>query len=222
MIARHEFRQELDLISRRIELLFGEVEHALARSVTALLDGDERLASQTISHDDLIDQLTVSTEEAVILTIARHAPVASDLRYLLSVLRVSNDLERCGDLALRVAKQVYDKTWLAHIEEFRPHLQHLGDTASEALSATAQAWSERDANAWRRIEEIDVTMDGLYADFLDCVEELEGPRTGEIAVRCVIAGQALERIADHAVSIAQRIRYLVSGEPEGLEAEVAP
>ncbi|MCC7076407.1 MAG: phosphate signaling complex protein PhoU [Acidimicrobiia bacterium] len=217
-----EFQEELEITERRIELLFGEVEHALQRAVTALAQGDERLASETISHDDLIDQLVVSTEEAVILTIARNQPVASDLRYLLSVLRISNDLERCGDLALRVCKQVFDKTWMVHADEFRPHLERLGEAALRALRASGQAWSERDDKAWMKIEEMDVEVDGIFADFLDTVEELEGPRTGEIAIRCVIAGQALERISDHAVSITQRIRYLVSGEPEGLVGEIRP
>lgn len=217
-----EFQEELEITDRRVELLFGEVEHALQRAVTALSHADERLASETISHDDLIDQLVVSTEEAVILTIAKNQPVASDLRYLLSVLRISNDLERCGDLALRVCKQVYDKAWMTHVEEFRPHLERLGEGALRSLRAAAQAWSERDASAWQRIEEIDVEVDGVFADFLDIVEELEGPRTGEIAIRCVIAGQALERISDHAVSIAHRVRYLATGEPEGLVGEVRP
>jgi phosphate transport system protein len=217
-----EFEEELEISDRRVELLFGEVEHALQRAVTALAQGDERLASETISHDDLIDQLVVSTEEAVILTIARNQPVASDLRYLLSVLRISNDLERCGDLSLRVCKQVFDKTWMSHAEEFRPYLERLGEGALHALQAAGQAWSERDGEAWSQIEEMDVAVDGIFADFLGCVEDLEGPRTGEIAIKCVIAGQALERISDHAVSIAQRIRYLVSGEPEGLVGEVGP
>ena len=221
-MTRTEFQSELDLVERRVELLFGEVENAVLRSITALVEDDRRMATETISHDDLIDQLTVSTEEAVIMIIARHAPVASDLRYLLSVLSISSDLERCGDLSLRVAKQVFDKNWMARSEQLRASLGALGEAALRSLRMSAQAWSDRDAEAWRKVEESDVAVDDLYIDFLEQVRSHEGPRTGEVAVHSVIAGQALERIADHAVNISQRIRFLVTGEPEGLVGEVAP
>ena len=75
-----------------------------------------QVARDTIKHDDLIDELTLSTEEAAIRAIALQAPVAGDLRYLLSVMTIAGDLERCGDLALRVAKQVFDREWIGRAD----------------------------------------------------------------------------------------------------------
>lgn len=221
-MTRELFEQELDSVERRIELLFGEVEHAVHRAVTALLEQDEDLARETIKHDDIIDELTLATEESVIREIALQAPVAGDLRYLLSVMSIAGDLERCGDLALRVAKQVFDREWIGRAEHLRPTLRRLGDAALVPLRLAAQAWSERDGDAWTEIESSDVAVDKLYGDFLDEVAALQGPRTGEVAVRSHIAAQALERIADHAVAIGHRIRFYVKGEHEGLADEIGP
>lgn len=221
-MTRLEFEEELDFVERRVELLFGEVEHAVQRAVTAVIEDDETLARDTIKHDDLIDELTLSTEEAVIRTIALQAPVAGDLRYLLSVMTIAGDLERCGDLALRVAKQVFDREWIGRADHLRPLIRRLGDAALATLRMSAQAWSDRDGDAYEAIEASDLDVDALYADFLEEVGRLQGPRTGEIAVRSHIAAQALERIADHAVAIGHRIRFYVKGEHEGLADEIAP
>ncbi len=222
MTTRHDFQDDLDLLETRVELLFAEVEHAVDRSVAALENGDENLARETIAHDDLIDEITVSIEEAVILMIARQAPVASDLRYLLSVLRISSDLERSGDLALRVAKQALLPVWLDRAQAIRPMIGRLGQCALEALRAAGKAWHDRDEGAWEDIESLDTQVDTQYASLLDELRQLEGPQMGDVAVHALIAGQAIERIADHAVAIAQRVRFLVTGKPEGLAGEIGP
>lgn len=220
--ARHDYQQDLDLLARKIEVLFGEVENSVQRATTALLEGDRDLAQQTIKHDDLIDELTIAVEEDVIKVIALQAPVATDLRYLLSVLRISSDLERSGDLALRVAKQVFDQSWIARADHLKPFMRRLADASATAFGRAAEAWSARDDSAWEDVEQIDFDVDNEYARILEEVRNLEGPQSGDIAIHCLIAAQALERIADHAVSITQRIRYLVTGEPEGLVGEISP
>lgn len=219
---RHEYQEALDLLARRIEVLFGEVENSVQRATTALLEGDRDLAEETVKHDDLIDELTVSIEEEVVAVIARQSPVASDLRYLLSVLRVASDLERCGDLALRVAKQVFDMSWIARAEHLRPLLKQLGDTSLKAIGHAAEAWAARDGEAWKEVERIDFEVDSAYGQMLEELRDLGGPQAGEVVLKAIVAGQALERISDHAVSITQRLRYLVTGQPEGLVAEISP
>ncbi len=209
-------------LARQVDVLFGEVENSVQRSVVALVEGDEALARAAIEHDDVIDRLTVSLEESVIESIAEQAPGPTDLRYLLSVLRISSDLERCGDLALRVAKQVFDQAWIARAEGLRPYIRHLGDAALHSLMMAAQAWADRDETAWRKIEEADFGVDADYAEIVQYLRGLGGPHTGEIAVNSLIAAQALERIGDHSVSIAHRIRFLVTGERGALVDGVAP
>jgi len=221
-MIREGFENELDFVERRVELLFGEVEHAVHRAVTALVELDEELARETIKHDDLIDELTLATEESVIKEIALQAPVAGDLRYLLSVLSIAGDLERCGDLALRVAKQVFDREWIGRAEHLRPTLRRLGEAALATLRRASTAWTDRDGDAYEDLEVLDVRVDTIYGEFLEEVGALEGPRTGEIAIRGHIAAQALERIADHAVAIGHRIRFYVKGEHEGLAGEIGP
>lgn len=220
--TRQEFQAELDFIERRVELLFGECEVAVQRAVAALVEGRPDMARDTIAHDDLIDELTLSTESAVFEVIARQAPVARDLRFLISVLRVISDLERCGDLSIRVAKQVFDQTWLARAERLKPVIARLGALAHTMLVRAGEAWTARDPDAWQAIEETDVELDSEFLSFMELIRGLEGVDTAHVAVNSLIAGQALERIGDHAVCIGQRIRFLVSGEAEGLAGEIAP
>jgi phosphate transport system protein len=219
-LARASFQQELEQLGLQVELVAARVGVSLERMREVLQTGDLGLADRAISDDDHIDAMVVSLTERTYDLIRREAPVAFDLRYLVSVLRVLEELERIGDVALRVVKQAADQPLLAG----HPRLFAIADqlaTVAEGLFRTViDAWSAQDATMVADLSERSAAVDDAYRVLLDEILELDGPGAVQVAVVAVVVGRALERIADHTVIVGERLGYLLTGDPAYLASEV--
>lgn len=199
-----------------------KVDEALQRSREVLLTGDLELADRVVAADDEIDDMLVSLTERCYDLLVRQAPVASDLRLVVSVLRIISDLERVGDLCLRIVKLAPEQPLVASEEATFEILRHMGEEASLLFKAAIRAWSTQDVSIATTLEQRDDAMDRHYATLTERVMRLEGPDAVPIAVQTISAGRALERIADHSVMIGERLRYMITGLMEPLSNEVGP
>lgn len=219
-LVRRSFQGELDQLRLQVELMGIKVDHNLERLRVVLAVGDEVAAAAALACDDEIDAMNVSLTERCYDLLAREGPVASDLRFIVSVLRILSELERVGDLALRVVKLNPERhLWASNAVTF-DILVSMGDTAVDAYRDALRAWSAQDlglaTDLATRVRAMDLHYEHLMAELL----RLRGDDAVRIATATLIAGRSLERIADHAAIVGARLRYLLTGDPDHLSAEV--
>lgn len=218
--ARASYQAELEQLRLQVELMGVRVDQNLERMRQVLQEGDEREAALALAGDDEIDAMQVSLTERCYDLLAREQPVASDLRLIVSVVRITGELERIGDLALRVAKLAPDQPRLRAEPEIFDLLVALADQALDhyrtALRAFAAESVELAAEVMAGSPEPGLLSDRLVAE----VHRLSGEDAVAVAVKAMTAGQALSRIDDHTRVLGARLRYLFTGEPDHLAAEV--
>jgi phosphate transport system protein len=217
---RHGFREELDQLRLQVELMGVRVDENLERMRVALRNGDEVVAAQAFEADNEIDAMNVSLTERCYLLLGRESPVASDLRFVVSVLRIVSELERIGDLALRVVKLTPKHVLLERSDVLYDVLLSLADEAVEMYRLALRAWSAQDLRLATELATQNRSLDLYYERLMAELKRLDGPEAVAIAMTAFTAGRALERIADHGAIIGARLRYLITGEPAHLAAEV--
>jgi phosphate transport system protein len=217
---RHGFREELDQLRLQVELMGVRVDENLERMRDALRTGDEHLAALAFDADNEIDAMNVSLTERCYLLLGRESPVASDLRFVVSVLRIVSELERVGDLALRVVKLTPKHPLLVRSDVLFDVLVSLADEAVETYRVALRAWSAQDLHLATEIATQHRSLDLYYERLMGELKRLDGPDAVAIAMGAFTVGRALERIADHSRIIGARLRYLITGEPAHLAAEV--
>ena len=187
---------------------------------SVLHHGDVGEAALAVEADDEIDAMQVSLTERCYDLLAREQPVASDLRLIVSVVRITAELERIGDLALRVAKLTPDHALLRSSTEIFDLLAALADLALDHYRLALRAFAAQSADLAEEIAsgspEVSLLTDRLVGE----VHRLEGDDAVPVAVKAMAAGQALSRIDDHARILGARLRYLFTGDPDHLAAEV--
>jgi phosphate transport system protein len=199
-----------------------KVDEALQRSTSVLLTGDVALAEEVTAGDDDIDAMFVSLTEKCYDLLIRQSPVASDLRLVVSVLRIISDLERTGDLCLRLVKLAPEHRLLAADGEIFSILCEMAREASDLFRLGVRAWSSQDLRLAISLEQRDDAMDAHNARLMKAILALEGPGAASQAVQSVLAGRSLERIADQSVMIGERLRYMLTGDVESLSKEIGP
>lgn len=217
---RKSFHDELDQLRLQVELMGVKVDQNLERMRHVLVEGDEVAAVAAVACDDEIDAMNVSLTERCYDILARENPVASDLRFVVSVLRILSELERVGDLALRVVKLNPERhLWARNVDTY-DLLVSMSDTAVDAFRDALRAWSAQDlalaTELATRVRNMDMHYERLTAELL----RLTGQDAVRIATSTLIGGRSLERIADHAAIVGARLRYLLTGDPDHLSAEV--
>ena len=189
------------------------VQVAVARATQALLTADAEIAERVISDDAAIDAARERVEERSFELLALQQPVASDLRMLVAALRMVADLERMGDLSVHVAKVARLRVpQLAVPAEIVPTIERMATVAEKMVGTVAGIIAERDVEGARRLEEDDEEMDQLRRSSFRLMLDDSWPHGVEPAVDIALLGRYYERIADHAVSLARRVVYLVTGE----------
>jgi phosphate transport system protein len=206
---RKRFHHQLDEIDSRVIRLFALVTEGVAAASESLLAGDTEMARRLAGRDALVDQLEADVEQVAERELVTQAPMARDMRYLVSVLRVVPELERSGDLAEHIAQRATTGLALRLTPTVRGLLEQLGATCVEMWQGAADAWAERDADAAERLDTTDDRIDSLHDQL---VEELgKGDIALPDAMQATLVGRFYERLGDHAVHIAERIRYLAIG-----------
>jgi phosphate transport system protein len=214
------FHEELEQLRLQVDLMGVRVDENLERARTVLRTGDERTVAAACRCDDDIDAMNVSLTERCYLLLTRESPVASELRFVVSVLRIVSELERVGDLALRIVNLASEVEALASHTVVWDILDAVADEAVELFRTALRAWSAQDLDLATTLATEPRHLDLHYERLVAELQRLEGPDAVRTAMDAFVAGRALERIADHSAIIGARLRYLLTGEPAHLRAEV--
>jgi phosphate transport system protein len=210
---RNAYFDQLDTIVDDLVAMTYEVQVAVARATRALLTADAEVAEQVISDDAAIDAARERVENKSFELLALQQPVAKDLRMLVAALRMVADLERMGDLSVHVAKVARLRVpQVAVPAELVPTIQRMAQVAEKMVGTAAVVIAERDVDGARRMEEDDEEMDLLRRSSFRLMLDEAWPHGVEPAVDIALLGRYYERIADHTVSLARRVVYLVTGE----------
>ena len=212
MTMRKAFHEDLEKISQDLVEMTRFAGSAIGRATTALLDADVTLAESVIAADAELDRLREELDEASIDLLARQQPVATDLRTVVTSMRMSADLERMGDLARHVAKVArlrYPNS--AVPAEFRDIIVDMGRVAESIVLKAGAIIAARDVEAARSLESDDDAMDALHRRFFERISSADWSHGTEAAVDMTLVSRYYERFADHAVSVAHRVIYLVTG-----------
>ena len=208
---RDVYHDQLDAVVSDLVEMTNTVSNAMARATTALLDCDLPLAEAVIAGDSAIDDVYHDIEERALLMLARQQPVASDLRTIVTSLRMVADIERAGDLALHVAKVARRRYPLSAVpKELRSTILDMGQVAQRLMTKTGDVIAGRDVQLAHEIERDDDQMDDLHRALFTLI--LEQQLGLETAIDITLVGRYYERFGDHAVSVARRVVYLVTGE----------
>ncbi len=217
---RLQYSAELDQLRLQVELMGIRVDENLERMRELLQQSSETLARYAVEVDDDIDAMNVSLTERCYHVLARETPVASDLRLVLAVVRVSGELERIGDLALRVVKLWPDLPMMGLHERSFDILSVMAEQAVERFRSALRAWATQDLELATDLATSRWSMGMLNDQLVESLMHSNGPDAVPCALRFMTAGQALDRIADHSALIGVRVRYLLTGDPAHLAAEV--
>ncbi|NJC69309.1 phosphate signaling complex protein PhoU [Planosporangium thailandense] len=210
---REEFRADLLQVGRTLVAMAEAIQAAMQRATHALLKADQTDAEQVCDRDAEIDALYRIVEDKVYDVIARQAPVASDLRMVLTALHVAGDLERMGDLAKHVARAALRRHPAPVIpSELTEVVERMGEVADQLAGKIAIALINLDAVVAAQLERDDDVMDELHRQLLNTILKPDWPHGVETAVDAALLGRFYERYADHAVNVSRHVIFLVTGE----------
>ncbi|HLL07249.1 MAG TPA: phosphate signaling complex protein PhoU [Nocardioidaceae bacterium] len=216
---RDLYHGQLDTVVDDLVTMTGEVRTAVRRATESLLQADARIAEEVIGSDAAVDRQREVVEDRAFEILARQQPVAGDLRVLVAALRMVADLERMGDLAVHVAKVArlrYPEC--AVPDELRENVARMGVVAEEMVQAAGDILARRDLDEALELERQDEEMDLLRRSQFRVLLNDDWTHGVESAVDVALLGRYYERIADHAVSLARRVVYLVTGERYPVES----
>jgi phosphate transport system protein len=211
-VSKH-LRKEIENLKRMILALSGVVEEAFHKAVAAIERRDTSLAEDVIRSDARVDEMEVEVEEECLKILALHQPVAMDLRYIVAVLKLNNDLERIGDLAVNIAEQgqrLADRTAPVVTVE----LTEMTRRVEWMLSGSLDALVNLDVETARQICAADDEVDRMHRQVYDQIQAMmrEGGQRVDTLIHILSVSRYLERIADLSTNIAEDVLYMVDGE----------
>ncbi|MFZ4063771.1 MAG: phosphate signaling complex protein PhoU [Candidatus Nanopelagicaceae bacterium] len=210
---RNAFHDELDSITTTLLQMSALVKIAITDATTGLLTADLAIAEKVIAADSVIDEIQHDLDARTINLMARQQPVASDLRTLVTSLRMSADLERMGDLANHVAKQARMRYPNSAVPaELIQIITSMSTVANKLIDKLGVVIEHRDTVRAQEIETDDDEMDKLHRELIAALLSDDWSYGVETAIDMTLLGRYYERFADHAVSIARRVYFLVTGE----------
>ncbi len=210
---RNEFQEELENLRSDLIRLGAMVSETIGRGTAALLDRDLHAAQVLIDGDDVIDDFCLGLEERCCQLLALQAPIAGDLRFVLTTLRLISELERSADLMVNVCKasrRIYDV-------EFGPQLrgliEQMGVEAGFLIRAAIDSYVDADTSLAAALDDIDDRLDELQVNYVQAIFTRHSDEHLGLqgAVQLAMIGRYYERIGDHAVNIGERVMYMVTG-----------
>lgn len=211
-LIRSAYQDELDGVSQSLVDLTGMVTASMVKASKAVQTADLALAEEVIVSDVNIDVFQHELDARIIDIIARQQPVASDLRALVTAMRMSADLERMGDLAHHIAKVARLRHPDSAIPEaLRLPFTEMGHVAEKLSIMVGNVITTRDTEMALQVEREDDEMDDLHKKVIGSIIKEDSALTLESAIDLTLLGRYYERYADHAVSVARRVYYLVTG-----------
>ncbi len=217
---RH-FEEQLNELRQRLLEMSGLVESAIYRSVHAVVERDESLAHRVLENESRINQMQIDIDDMAVRLLALEQPVAIDLRLITAAIKINNDLERMGDLAVSIAERA-----LSLIHEPPIHAQidipYMASLVETMVRKALDAFVKRDSDLARNVlysdDAVDNLRNGIYKEMILYMED--NPRSVPQALSLVFIARNLERIADHSTNIAEDVLFLVEGIDVRHHAEV--
>lgn len=212
--TRKLFHEELDEINADVIRLGAMGSEAIEAATGAILDGDLSAVEQVVAHDRELDDLTHSIEDRTYLLLARQQPMAVDLRTLVTVLRVIHELERVGDLMVNVAKAARRLYPHALDPKVRGIIDRMREQAGVQVRLAVDTFAARDPARASALSDMDDVMDDLQKELFRVIFASPADDDASIqrAVQIALVGRYFERVADHAVNVADRVAYMVTGQ----------
>lgn len=210
---RSNFHERLDEVRTGIARLGAGVTELVPRVTEVLLDGDLEAAEYVIKGDDAYDAKSIELEEMCFSQIALQAPVAGDLRALVSAIKIISDVERSADLCVNIckaARRIYSHELDGHL---RGIVQKCGSQASLLFKEATEAYLNSDGVRAAALNDMDAYLDDLHRQFIQVIFESHaaGNIDLQVAVQLAVVARFYERIGDHAVNVGERTRYIVDG-----------
>ncbi len=207
------FERQIDRLKEMLLTLGGMVEKSVDEALRAIESRNVELARKVIDNDTEIDRMDVEIEEECLHTLALYNPVASDVRYVVAVLTINKDLERIGDLAVNLAEEAIFLENEPPIQQAPFDLLDEGRRVRQMLKDCLDALVNRDASLARRVLKADDEVDRIHREMYRGVKEAirQNPLETSRFIELLNTSRQLERIADHAVNIAEDVIYVVEG-----------
>jgi phosphate transport system protein len=210
-----DYDDELAQLGAEIARLGGLVEAQIVASVDSMTRRDVAQASNVVAADERIDRLQADIEQMTLRLIALRQPAAADLRHAMSAMKISMQLERCGDLAKNIAKRGLVLAKGEPVTPFNRSIDRMGRLVTERLKTVLDAYAVRDVEravqVWSRDEEVDEHYNAIFRELLTYM--MGDPRTITPCTHLLFVAKNLERIGDHATNIAEIAHYEITGEP---------
>lgn len=204
--------QELYDVRQRLLQMGGAVEEMIAGAMHALTDRDSELAARVIESDREVDRLEKALDEGCMSILARQQPAAIDLRFLVAVMKIVNDLERMGDSAKNIAQAAVEINQHPQLKPYidLPHMSRLArEMVHDGLNAFVQRDTDLARDVVRRDDEIDDLYHQLFRELLAFM--IEDPKKTTVSLHLLLVSHNLERIADHATNVCEDVIYYVEG-----------
>jgi len=210
---RKGFHQQLYGVRTELVRLAASVIEAIPRATAVILNGDLEGADALIRFDDEIDSLSLELEERCYQILALQAPVAGDLRQVVSVVKMIAEIERSADLAVNIckaARRIYGHDLDPRL---RGLIARMGEQAEQLWESALESFEENDAAKAAAIDDMDSYLDSLQREFVQALLESHSDNALDlqVAIQLAVVARFYERIGDHAVNIGERVRYLVTG-----------
>lgn len=210
---RESYVEELEDIRSCLVEMANTVGSQMSTATRALLDADVALADLVIAGDEQLDAQRESIDQRCFTLLARQQPVATDLRSIVTATRIASDLERMGDLAEHIAKVARMRFPDPAVpQEVRPAFLEAGHVAEMLVAKAGTVIATRDVEAARELETDDDAMDRIHRELFRELLSDKWPHGVETAIDITLLGRYYERFGDHAVGVARRVVYLVTGE----------
>jgi phosphate transport system protein len=208
-------QKDIDSLKTKIITMGSEIEDRVYKASLAILNRDQRLADEVIQSDEAIDRMEVDIEEHGLKILALYQPVAIDLRFIIAVLKINNELERVGDIAVNIAER--GKYLILHKEYQIPYdITSMATKVESMLTRSIDALVNMDVNLAYKIRADDDEVDAYNREMYNTVKNILASNNDPDHINCTLhavsAGRHLERIADHACNIAEDVIYLVNAE----------
>ena len=207
------YEHQLQLLKEKLLLIGHKAEISIANATSALVDRRPSLARQVVDEDDLVDQLELEIDDICFEILAREQPVASDLRFITTAMKIVGDIERIGDIGVNIARRALE---ILHEPELKPiiDIPVAARAAQRILKESLDAFVNSDAQLAKRVIEDNRYIDDVCEQMLRELLTYMFEDTGTIsrAVRLMFVARNLERIGDHASNIAEMVIFLVEGQ----------
>jgi phosphate transport system protein len=207
------FHRELEKIKKNILSLGALVEERVYMAIKAIEKKDADLAAKIIKADHEIDEMEVDVEEECLKVLALHQPVAIDLRFIVAVIKINNDLERIGDEAVNIAERIQSIAKPVTISFFFDY-SHMAQKAEAMLKQSLDALVNLDYDLAFKVLTMDDEVDNIQSEAYERIKQAmrENPQEIRYLLNLYLISRHLERIADHATNIAEEVIYLIEGE----------